>query len=54
MGSQSLVVNCGGTLTVRAEANKTMATVTVKISGTNPSPSEVTGYLRREAQQCRL
>ena len=43
--AKALVVNCGGTLTVRAEANNTMATVTVKISGTNPSPSEVAGYL---------
>lgn len=43
--AKSVITNMGGTLAVRATANKAMATVTVKISGTNPSKTEVTQYL---------
>ncbi|HTS54981.1 MAG TPA: hypothetical protein VMH26_17045 [Burkholderiales bacterium] len=43
--AKAAIANAGGTLTVRAEANKAMATVTVKVKGTNPSPQEVTQYL---------
>jgi len=47
--AQSAITNCGGTLTVRAEANKASATITVKIKGTNPSAQEVTQYLNTKA-----
>jgi hypothetical protein len=47
--AKPVITNYGGTLTVRAEANKAMATCTVKIKGTNPSASEVTQYLTNKA-----
>jgi hypothetical protein len=43
--AKAVVTNYGGTLTVRAEANKVFAAITVKIKGTNPSAAEVTQYL---------
>ncbi|MDB5902915.1 MAG: hypothetical protein JWM26_1793 [Betaproteobacteria bacterium] len=43
--AKAVVVNCGGTLTVRAEANKQTATISVKITGTNPGSAEVVTYL---------
>ncbi len=43
--AKTVVTNFGGTLTVRAEAGKAHANITVKIKGTNPSGTEVTTYL---------
>ena len=43
--AQSAITNLGGTLTVRAEANKVVATLVVLIRGTNPTEREVTNYL---------
>ena len=47
--AKSVVADCGGTLTVRADASQATATITVKIKGTNPSPAEVTQYLTAKA-----
>jgi hypothetical protein len=47
--AKSVITNYGGTLTVRAQANKNMATITVKIKGTNPSSLEVTDYLNKQS-----
>ena len=41
----TVITNLGGTLTVRAEANKASVSITVLIRGTNPSAAEVTQYL---------
>lgn len=43
--ANAVVKDCGGTLTVRAEASKAFATMTVKIKGTNPNAADVTQYL---------
>ena len=43
--AQASIANCGGTLTVRAEAKKAVAIITVKIKGENPSSGNVTKYL---------
>ena len=43
--AKTTITNYGGTLTVRAEANKQTATIAVKIRGTNPSAMEVNRYL---------
>jgi hypothetical protein len=43
--AKAAIANNGGTLTVRAEANKASATIKVKVKGTNPSSAEVTQYL---------
>jgi hypothetical protein len=47
--AKAAITNLGGTLTVRAEANKEMATMALKINGTNPSSTEVTRYLATKA-----
>jgi hypothetical protein len=41
--------NVGGILTIRADANKTNATISVKVKGTNPSAAEVAQYLATKA-----
>ncbi|HXD33133.1 MAG TPA: hypothetical protein VN643_18570 [Pyrinomonadaceae bacterium] len=43
------ITNYGGTLTVRAEAKQQMATIAVKILGTDPSIKEVNSYLAAKA-----
>lgn len=43
--AKSVVTDCGGKLTVRAEANKASVSITVKIVGTNPTQISVTQYL---------
>lgn len=43
--AKAVVANCGGTLTVKAEANKSSATISVKIKGSTPSAAEVKQYL---------
>lgn len=43
--AKTVITNYGGTLTVQAKANNAIATITVKIKGTNPTSSEVTTYL---------
>jgi hypothetical protein len=43
--ARTAICNYGGTLTVRAEANKAGASLTVKIKGTNPTAGEVRQYL---------
>ncbi len=47
--AKAVVGNYGGTLTVKAEANKASASITVKIKGTNPSAAEVKQYLSSKA-----
>jgi hypothetical protein len=47
--AQSVVTDFGGTLTVRAEAQKAAATISVKIKGTNPPASLVTQYLAKKS-----
>jgi hypothetical protein len=47
--AKAAIANNGGTLTVRAEANKAKATISVKVRGTNPSSMEVTQYLATKA-----
>jgi hypothetical protein len=47
--AKTAITNYGGTLTVRAEANKQMATIALKIRGTNPTAMEVTRYLATKA-----
>jgi len=47
--AKSVVENCGGTLSVRADANKVHGSINVKIGGTNPSSAEVTTYLNSKA-----
>src|ERR1044072_1492506 len=42
---KTAITNFGGTLLVRAEANKQTAIISVNIRGSNPSPVEVTRYL---------
>lgn len=43
--AKTTITNYGGTLTLQVEANKQIATIAVKIRGTNPSAAEVTAYL---------
>lgn len=43
--ANEVIGNCGGSLTVRAEANRASATISVKIRGSNPSAAEVRQYL---------
>jgi hypothetical protein len=43
--AKTAIVNCGGTLTVRAEANKHMVIIAVNIRGANPNSIDVTRYL---------
>jgi hypothetical protein len=43
------ITNYGGTLTLQVEANKQIATIAMKIQGTNPSAAEVTAYLATKA-----
>jgi hypothetical protein len=47
--AKATITNYGGTLTLQAEANKQMATIAVKIRGTNPTAAEVTRYLATKA-----
>lgn len=47
--AKAVITNCGGTLTVRAEANGAAATITVKIKGSNPSVTQVSQYLATKA-----
>lgn len=43
------ITNCGGTLIVRATAGAAHASMTVKITGTNPKAAEVIHYLSTKA-----
>lgn len=43
--AQAVATNLGGTLTVKAQAGKESATVSVRIKGTNPSGQQVNQYL---------
>lgn len=43
--AQTVIANCGGTLTVRAEATSVAVSTTVLIKGTNPDGAGVTQYL---------
>src|SRR4051812_47354402 len=47
--AKSVVENCGGTLSVRVDANKLYGSLKVKIVGTNPSSADVTNYLKSKA-----
>jgi hypothetical protein len=47
--AKAAIANTGGTLTVRAEANKAMATITVKVKDANPSPQDVIQHLITKA-----
>ena len=47
--AKTVIINYGGTLTLQIEANKQIATINVKIRGTNPTAAEVTKYLATKA-----
>jgi len=47
--AKKVITNYGGKLTVRAEANKQDASITVVITGTNPTPHQVRQYLVHKA-----
>jgi hypothetical protein len=44
--AKEAISNCGGTLAVRADANKASAQISVLIRGQNPSSADVDNYLR--------
>jgi hypothetical protein len=43
--AKSVIVNCGGTLTVQAQAGQEKASATVVVKGTQPTEAEVMQYL---------
>jgi hypothetical protein len=43
--AQSVVINCGGSLTVSATAGGNSVSITIKIKAANPSDTEVNAYL---------
>jgi hypothetical protein len=47
--AKTAITDLGGTLTVRAEANKVSASITVMVKGTNPTEILVTDYLATKA-----